>query len=578
MKKPFKKSGQKLARRFSRLSRKAGEESREHVEANVIRRFSHVRLVRLNVLEWFLLVFAVILLAVTQANWYADTYSVSSFASGGTFTEATLGKVSSLNPLFASTNSEKTLARLLFSNLAENDYSGHTGLGLADSISSSSDAKVWRIHLRDGLKWSDGEPITNADVLFTINLIKNPAVSTSYASNLSGVKVTEDEGAIVFTLPSPYADFVSVLNFPILPQHILESVEPANLNESSFSKKPISSGAFSFNASQPVGSAGEVVVYLSANEYYYRGRPLLDSFAVHAYPDLDMIIASLNSNSVTATAELSEADKSKLISNRFYEKQTALNSGVFAFFNTSRGAMSNKTYRQAIQKGISVSELREVAGSVPALDYPILKNQFALSAWPDFPAYDKASATKTLSDAGLTEDSAPLNLVTVNSGSLPAVAESFAEQLRSLGFNVNVTSYDPTQDFISSVIRPRAYDILIYEIDLGADADLFAYYHSSQSGQNGYNLSNYNNPLVDDLILAARETVDPSLRTATYESFLRYWVADIPAIGLYQSNLSYFYNKNSRTFSTDSILVVPTDRFSEVNFWSVEKTVLNRTP
>ena len=163
-------------------------------------------------------------------------------------------------------------------------------------------------------------------------------------------------------------------------------------------------------------------------------------------------------------------------------------------------------------------------------------------------------------------------------GSLPAVAESFAEQLRSLGFNVNVTSYDPTQDFISSVIRPRAYDILIYEIDLGADADLFAYYHSSQSGQNGYNLSNYNNPLVDDLILAARETVDPSLRTAKYESFLRYWVADIPAIGLYQSNLSYFYNKNSRTFSTDSILVVPTDRFSEVNFWSVEKTVLNRTP
>lgn len=575
----FKKSGQKIVKRFSRFSKKASIEGKEHIEENVVRRISHVREVRLNVIEWFLLVFAITMLAITQSNWYSDSYSLSSFVSGGTFTEGTLGKVSTLNPLFATTNSEKTISRLLFASLSENDYSGHAGLGLADSIIPSEDGKVWNIHLRENLKWSDGEPLTVSDVLFTVNLIKSSAVSTLYSSNLTGVDVSESgDNMLKFELPVPYADFLSALNFPILPEHILRDIEPKKLAESAFSKNPVSSGAFSFTASQTLGTQGEAIIYLAANDYYYRGRPMLDSFAVHAFLSEDSIISALNSGSITATAELSQNDSSKIISEKIYEKQTSIKSGVFAFLNTSSNILKNKSIRQAIQKGINIEEIREVAGVVPDLDYPILNSQIQISSIPDIPSYDQQSAKAIIYDAGITTDSTPISIVTVKSGSLPAVSESFADNLRDLGFSVDVMAYDATQDFVTNILRTRAYDILIYEIDFGAEVDPFPYYHSSQATSLGLNLSNYNNSLVDDILLAARETTDINLRSAKYEAFLKYWVSEVPAIGLYQTNISYFYNKNSRTFSEDTKLIIPTDRFAEVEYWSVEKSVLNRTP
>ncbi|MBR3320247.1 hypothetical protein IKG20_03015, partial [Candidatus Saccharibacteria bacterium] len=63
-----------------------------------------------------------------------------------------------------------------------------------------------------------------------------------------------------------------------------------------------------------------------------------------------------------------------------------------------------------------------------------------------------------------------------------------------------------------------------------------------------------------------------------YESFLSRWIEDAPAIGLYQVNMSYYFDKNVKPFSEDISLVVPTDRFVDVRFWGVEKVAKNRTP
>lgn len=210
MKKSIRKRGQKFIRKFSRASAKAGEDGREHIRENLIERFSHIASIRLLILEWGLLVLALIMLATTQAFWFGDSYAENTFINGGTYTEATIGDVNSLNPLFAATSSEKALSRLMFATITTNDYSGHPGIGLAESVSSDESGRVWTVKLREGLKWSDGAPITNEDVIFTVELIKNPAVSSGYDSNLSNVRVTEsDNSELVFELPS--ADRKSVV-------------------------------------------------------------------------------------------------------------------------------------------------------------------------------------------------------------------------------------------------------------------------------------------------------------------------------------------------------------------------------
>lgn len=578
MKKSIRKSGQKVLRRFSRASIKASEDSKEHIKKNLIGRISHIASIRLLVLEWGLLIVALILLAITQSFWFADSYSESVFGEGGTYTEATLGEVNSLNPLFATTNSEKVLSKLLFATLSTVDYSGHSGVGLAKSISPNEDGKVWTVVLRDDLEWSDGEPITNDDVLFTVNLIKNSFVNSIYNSNFANVNVTENEdGKIIFTLPSTYADFISALNVPILPKHKLENVDPKTLIEDSFSNTPVTSGAFSFNALQSSSNNNEKVYYLSANPHYYKGKPLLSSFVVHTYKNKDSIIGAINSGAVTATADLSDVESSYITSPQIQKKNSSLNSGVFMFFNTTNESIKNTELRAAIRQGINLEKVRSYAPDTSALDYPILKSQISLSKYPEVPAYDYTAAKTKISEL-LGENPGWLEIATVTSGYLPNVANAIAEELKTLGFEVNVSTYDETQDFVNNVISKRAYDILIYDVELGADPDPLPYYHSSQASGSGLNLSNYRNALVDDLLLGGRSALDETLRARKYESFLEYWVANVPAVGLYQSNLTYFYNRNVRTFGNDIRLVTPIDRFTDITDWATTKATKNKTP
>jgi extracellular solute-binding protein family 5 len=572
-------SGQKIARKFTRLSKKAGAATLEHVEENIVDRFSHVQRVRLLVLEWFLLVAAIIFLSITQAYWYTDSYSVSSYKYGGTYTEATLGEVKTLNPLFASTNSEKTLAKLLFASLSMNDYSGHSGYDLAESIKNDEAGKTWTVKLRKGLKWSDGNPLTNDDVIFTASLIKNPLVNSNYTSNLRGVTVKEDESKnLVFTLSVPSAYFKSALDFPILPKHILSSVSPELLLEHTFSNKPIGSGPFVYNHTQSIGTAGEKIVYLQANQKYYKNAPLLNSFIVHAFLDKTAIVTALNNGTVTASGEIDGEFLDKIDKTNLNEKQTAVNYGVFAFLNMDR--LSSRDLRQALRQGMNLKTVRENLAGVTPLDYPILDSQIQLD-YPKLPEYDRSASEKTIKS--LLEQNAELDktgivIATLKSGSLPKVSEKIASEIRSLGLKAEVVAYDPGQDFIINTLAPRNYDILVYEIGLGANPDVFAYYHSSNATQNGHNLSNYRNAVVSDLVLSARSTMNQDLRAKKYERFLGYFVNDVPAIGLYRSGMNYFSNKNIRSYSQENRLVTPTDRLQDVYRWGIEKTTKNRTP
>lgn len=575
MKNPLKKRGQKIIRRFSRTSAKVSEESKEHVKKNFVKRLSHIANIKLLIFEWILLIATLIMLAITQSFWFGNNHSKTAFVSGGTYTEGTIGRITSLNPLFATTSSEKTLSRLMFSTLSTIDYAGKTGLGLADYIKSDQSGKIWSTKVKDNLKWSDGEPITNEDIYFTVKLIQNPAVSTIYDSNFAGVQVDIVENEVVFTLPAAYADFVSALNFPILPEHILKDVDPKTIIEHEFSTAPVTSGAFMINTIQTSNS--EKIVYLSANPHYYKGKPMLNAFVVHTYVDKASLIDAMNAGSITATAELSAADLDSVDTGKFYEKDSSVSFGVFAILNTTSDNLRNKNLRAAIRQGIDVNELRSVVPNTIALDFPIIASQIELSKYPELPASDLKAAQEKVAEIS-NGSKITLNLVTTDTGFLPALAGVLARQLQTLGFNVELSIEPEGQDFITSIIPKRGYDILLYEIELGADPDLLTYYHSSQATSSGLNLSNYTNSLVDDSLLAARETTDEVKRIKKYESFLEYWTEDVPAIGIYQSNLSYFYNKNVRTFGDDVRLVSPTDRFSDVVNWAVNKADKNQTP
>ena len=84
--------------------------------------------------------------------------------------------------------------------------------------------------------------------------------------------------------------------------------------------------------------------------------------------------------------------------------------------------------------------------------------------------------------------------------------------------------------------------------------------------------------MVDDLLVAARETLDETLRAKKYEAFLSHFANDVPAIGLYQADMCYMYNRNARAYGDEVRLTTALDRFADVQNYATVRGVRDLTP
>ncbi|MBR5670030.1 hypothetical protein IKX12_03045 [Candidatus Saccharibacteria bacterium] len=595
MKKSTRKSGRGLFNRkkIAKVYHESADKVGKHFSDNFISRLENVHDVRLWVVEWVLLITVVFLFAIVQIIWYGSAYEVEAYVKGGDFTEAVLGEVKSMNPLYAATNAEKSLSRLLFANLVSPDSSGHSKAELAKSVTSDQTGKIWKVVLRDKIYWSDGEPITADDVVYTVDLIRDTSAKTTISADFSHVKAKKiDDKSVEFTLPSSYIDFMDTLELPLVPKHILGNISPALVYESDFSSNPVCSGPFIMNAMQISGptSLNKSTIYLKRNEKYYLNDTQLDLFTLKTYEKREDIITALNSAEVMATAELGIEDRSKL-NDGIELRASLLNGGAFAYLNTTSDNLNSRFIRKAIQYGVDMSKVREGIEDGQILNYPILERQENLN-YPEIPGYDLDIAKAFVQKAGYSYNEngkitnrdgeiITLNAVVQKRDTLTTTAERFVEELKKLGFEVTLNIYDETQtaaDFFSTVVRPRDFDIMFYEVDLGVSADPFVYYSSTQATTSGWNFSNYSNSLVDDALLSAHITTNEAMRKTKYESFLKSWVDDVPAIGLYQSNMYYYHSANVSIFSDNAQLTDALDRYNDVRFWASVKKNVNITP
>ena len=591
-----KKSGRRRLDRknLAKVYHESADKVGRHFANNFISRLENVHSVRLWVVEWVLLVVVVFLFAIVQNIWYTDSYSTDSFGEGGDYTEAVLGDIKSMNPLYASTNAERVLGKLLFANLVSPDASGHSKGDLAKSIHMNAEGTVWTVTLRDNMRWSDGEPITADDIIYTVDLIRDPSARTTVAIDFSRIKMKKKgEKVVEFTLPSSYIDFIDTLEFPILPKHVLGETSPSLVFESDFSMNPVGSGPFVLKSLQvnPTTSLAKKTVYLSRNENYFLSETKLKSFTLKTYEKRDDIVSDLNASAVTATAELS-GESSKGLSGNIEMRKSLLNGGVFAYFNTRSDNVSAVELRQAIQKGIDMDAVRAGIDEAQYLDFPIIAHQEDELEFPEPVKHNAAAAKELFSKLEYYYDkkgrllkkdgsAATLNVVTQKRDNLTAAAERFVEELKKLGFEANLTVYDESAesaDFFSAVVRPREFDILFYEVDLGVSADPFVYYSSTQATPGGWNFSNYSNGLVDDALLSAHTTTNRAVRKTKYEYFLRSWQNDVPAIAIYQSAMNYYHVPNVQIYSESVILTDALDRFVDVRYWATVKKDVNITP
>ncbi len=209
---------------------------------------------------------------------------------GGQLTLSTTSDPKTFNPIVAKETSTTAITGLIFEGLTQtNGVTTEVEPSLAESWEISEDGLVWRFELRKDVRWSDGKPLTSADVVFTFNeLIYNPDIPTSSRDifTLEGQPVgvqAKGKYAVEFTLPVPFAPFLRALGQDIVPKHLLKPAVDAGTFASAWGldaspNQIVGTGPFALSAYQ----AGQSIT-LKRNPHYWKkdedgnALPYLDS-------------------------------------------------------------------------------------------------------------------------------------------------------------------------------------------------------------------------------------------------------------------------------------------------------------
>ncbi|MFY9227962.1 MAG: peptide ABC transporter substrate-binding protein [Candidatus Microsaccharimonas sp.] len=579
------------SRDLSRRMKKVEGATVKHARRFVFRRLDNFREVRRHIAIWILAIGIIVGASGLQLMWYQQSYRATAFSNNGTYAEAVQGPISTLNPIFASTSAEESAGNLLFSRLLSYDQTGNLNYDLASNVMISEDKMTYTVQIRPDAKWTDGIYVRARDVVYTVNLLKNPATRSTIKGWNDVTATIVDDRTVAFKLPAVYAAFPHALSvLPILPEHILRDIEPSAIRENSFSTNPIGSGPFSLRFIQDIDkTSGRKIIHLARNDNYYRGIPKLDRFQLHVYGDSNAIIQAISTAEVNAASDVSITDTAKINKERYTIKKNPINSGVYALFNTTSSVFQDKKVRQALQAGTDTKAVRDaISRDLPELYLPFVNGQLYGDV-PAAPIYDKVAAQRLLDEAGWKLDGTvrkkdgvalKLSVVTIKNNDFEKALETLAKQWRGLGVTVTTTIVDPSntsQSGLQDILQKRSFDVLLYQLTIGGDPDVYTYWYSGEISS-GYNISNYANPLSDEALLSARSRTEPDLRNAKYLLFARQWLSDAPAIGLYQATSQYVYSKSVHTIPTDQVLISASDRYADVLYWSVGERLVQRTP
>ena len=563
-----------------------GSQTEENLDKHFFRRIGRLYDVRRFILSWLLLMVALMSAVVVQTRALGDYFLEVVPTEGGIYSEGIIGSYTNANPIFASTDVDSSVSRLIFSGLLTYDSDNKLVGDLATGWSVDESGKKYTVKLREDVEWHDGKQFNSADVVYTYRAIQNPDTRSPLFSSWQGIKVeAPDEATVTFTLPSILASFPHSLTTGVLPAHLLDKTDPGELRGLLFNTvEPIGTGPFKWNGVEVYGDTPEnreQRIALTAYDNYHKGSPKLTEFILRAYLEEKSLVKSLEEGELNAVAgTISEPYSSSTAE----ELSIPLTGGVMVFMRTSQDILKDTKLRRALTMATDPTSIAsQLSFSARQIDAPLLsehlgynkKNtQYTTDVTRAKEIFD-ASGWKVESGSGIRVKDGKklsLNIHTLSSAEYASVANRLQQQWREAGVDVQVHSL--AQRDLESVIDERSYDVLVYGIVMGPDPDQFAYWHSSQAdvrSQRRLNFSDYKSKIVDASLVAGRTRIDPALRAAKYQPFLKTWREEAPAIALYRPRFVYTTHTEVYNLNTNS-LNVPVDRFNNVEQWMIRTT------
>jgi len=508
---------------------------------------------------------------------------------GGAYVEGVAGAPQQINPLLSDPARDpvaEDVRALIFDGLMRIGVDGLPEPALAQSWNVDDAGQVYTFTLRTDVTWHDGAPLTVDDALFTLRAIQNrgfagdPTISAIWRDVL--VDKVGDH-SIRCKLAAPFAPFLSLTTFPILPAHLLADRSPAEWLSAPFNLKPIGTGPYQL--AEITGDHAR----LNANQHYFGGRPFIDSIELRFFPNTQSVRNALARGEIQGFGFVG-TDELPNLPRGVVRHAIPLDSAVLLSFNLRQGPLTDQGLRRALAEGLDKDQLikQTLDGQVARLDTPILPGWWAAVEHPDWYVPNPQRAADALTSLGYTLGSDGLRsrdgqaltlpLITSNDPDRVAVANEIARQWGQIGVKVDVQPLDG--DTLRQRLNEHSFTLALYGLQrLGPDPDVYELWYSSKA-DGGNNYAGLKDDELDELLQNARRDRDIASRSPSYEAFQRRWVELAPSIMLYQplyvyaatnqlSGLDLDQSGGPADVATSQLLLGREARFRNVTHWFI---------
>lgn len=471
-----------------------------------------------------------------------------------------------LNPLL---NNTDDIQSIIFSGLMKYDGNNKPVTDLAESYEYDENTKTYTFHLRDGVKWHDGEDFTADDVVFTYKaLTEDESLSSGITSNYEDIKsiTAPDKNTVVIQMEQDNAAMLDYFTIGIIPKHLLEGKD---LNTDSFNQNPVGTGRYKLVSWDTAANQ----ITLIKNDDYYGKVPNIENIIFKNVTD-ENTKATMMQAGEADLVWLNASYASTFKNNPSYnvtEHPSADWRGISLNFKKdfwSKNKDSAAVLNYALDKNAILNAV--VEGEGEAAYSPIQTNSMGGNTNADIYSYDLNKFAQEMEKLGWTKGSDGIYerngqkfqfslMVPESEVERVDIAKLAAKQLQSAGIDMklevvsgwNYTDYDA---FLAGQAYP--YD---------ADA-LYAALTTNGSG----NSLGYSNQKVDELLESARHETDANQRKELYGEFEEAFSQEPGSVLICYLDAFYVSDAGIKGIDTNRLL----DHHARGILWNVEEWTL----
>jgi peptide/nickel transport system substrate-binding protein len=416
---------------------------------------------------------------------------------------------------------------------------------LAQSITPNADYTQWTITMRPNIKFSNGDPLTGADVATDLSAVKAAPLTGSVYDDVTSIAATGPLTVLV-TMKTPWVPFPTYLA-----GQAGAVFDPVMLKDPNRSQHPIGTGPFTLKEWVP----GNHFLAVKNPNYWQKGKPYLDSVEYRPILEEQSRESSLQAGNIQifhssdpqATFDLKKASGISILDET---KSPGQQSQDFIMLNTGKAPLNDLTLRQALASATDQQKLISVInfGLTPASDGPFSNKSSPYYAPTGYPAYNLTKAKQLVQQYEQKHgvSSVSFELGTTNVGRNLQNASLLQDMWKQAGITVTIKQVEQSQ-FILNALQGN-YQAYTWRQFGDADPDADYIWWSSVTalpeGALSLNFARNKDPQIQTDLDKARADPNQTDRVALYKDVAKRFAVDIPYLWVNETPWQLVYKNN----------------------------------